>query len=263
MSIASEDVYMLEREPSLLTEDNLVRHSTMYTRAQLSKTELMARYQSSVSYEYKKQKRKSRHVPAPSPSPVSSLDTTTGSSNQSIAATSRRSRRYSIKTVMPTDNIALDAPPMPFPYHNDAVFVPAAEQHQSCVTTPRSRQDSISALSSVSPVPSLIQGGRRSSSPVWWVENEGTATAELSPKRCTSSNSISPARVTAIASSDKPDGHPLSRRIVLQAGNGGTDGEAGEEKLEPNMKKWKSFGQTRRWFQRTWRRMIGNSQAFL
>ncbi|KAG2223072.1 hypothetical protein INT45_008273 [Circinella minor] len=189
-----------ERPPTPLTHENLVRHSTMHhnTPVELAKKELMGRYRTSMQMEYiRAQKRKGRVEQSSSvtssslmsPSPVSSLGSTdTGWSSGNEQQQRRKdedfdNHRYSAMSRRETDNVVIDAPPLPFPYHNDTVFIPSTEQQARSPSPRRMRQDSLSIRSySVSPVPSLVpntRGQRSSSPPVWWRAGMGRRKKEV------------------------------------------------------------------------------------
>ena len=194
--------FVQERPSTPLTHENLERHSIMYhnTPVELTKKELVGRYRVSMQVEHiRAQKRKCRTEPSSSvssasiisPSPVSSLnstDTSWSSSNeQGRKGRHFNNHRYSNISRRETNNIVIDAPPLPFPYHNDAIFIPLAEQQARSPSPRRMRQDSYSVRSSsVSPVPSLVQyrRGRRPSSPlVWWRAGMGRRKNEVNSQQ--------------------------------------------------------------------------------
>ncbi|KAI8144888.1 hypothetical protein BJV82DRAFT_577720 [Fennellomyces sp. T-0311] len=147
-------------EASLLTEENLMRHSNVYPAGN-GKADLMEMFRTSLEQENKRRLRRSRRFPTPAPSPDhNSLSSLSSSDPSSSSPSTTRSRRMSS-----SNNVAILAKTMPFPYHNDAIFLPTAE------SPPPPHFETVSLRSSVPP--SLKSCRRRPSSPsVWWHKTE-------------------------------------------------------------------------------------------
>lgn len=133
----------------LLTQENLDQFCSTQPSVESTRAFLLDRYHASLN-----------------PSPASSLS----SSSASSSSTYMIKRKKKKNNAAITQNVAIDALPLPFPYHNDDVFMPVAEMDQASLMSHsiRDRRNSVGggAWWSTSPPPSpLLPPPRASSAP--------------------------------------------------------------------------------------------------
>lgn len=155
-----------------LTHDNLLQHSFQQQQHPCAKGDLFSRrcYSSQRSSRMKQ---------------LSQESLLTGSSSGS--SSNKRNSKL-------TENIMIDMLPLPFPYHNDDIFIPAAESGLNRFDSPSSSACSLS-----------LKYRRRVSYPVWWHEY-GNHSRPQSEQSSTLSYP-SPPRTTSTCKK------PFSRRI--------------------------------------------------